>query len=118
MPSGFPYRTKGKSDYVMQFFATQLVTAIAPASQTTATLIVSDTALVNVVPSTGAVKLPRAEAGRSITVINGGANALTVYPYLGDAINGGSVNAILTGGVAVNAAVILYCGVQGMWWSK
>jgi hypothetical protein len=118
MPSGFPYRTKGRSDYAQQFFPTQMITAIAPSSQTTAALIVSDTAFVNVVPSGGAVKLPRAEAGRAITVINAGANALAVWPYLGDFINTGLVNAILVGGVAVNSAVILYCGVQGTWWSK
>jgi hypothetical protein len=119
MPNGFAFRTKGRSDYAMQLFSTLLFTAIAPSSQSTATLLTADTNLVNVVPSGGAVKLPRAESGRSITVINGQAtNALTIWPYVGDGINTQSINTILTGNLAVNTAIIFYCGVQGTWWSK
>lgn len=52
-----------------------------------------------VAAGTGAL-LPTGAPGDSYMVINYGANSLTVYPPVGGAINGGSVNA----GVAVAAA--------------
>ena len=110
MPSGFPYRNKGKSDYFMQFFPVQTITAIAPSAQVTAPLILSDTAYVNVTPSGGAVKLPSAQAGRAITVINGGANLLTVWPFLGDNINNVGANLILVGGIAAGVSLNFFCG--------
>jgi hypothetical protein len=118
MPNGFPYRNKGKSDYWMQFFPVQTITAIAPSAQVTAALIASDTAYVTVTPSGGAVKLPSAQAGRVITVINNGANLLTVWPFLGDNINNAGTNLILVGGIASGSILLFYSGSIGFWWSK
>jgi hypothetical protein len=119
MVNSISWRSKGKSVYGAQFFSTMTLTAIAPSAQATATLLTADTDLIGTVPSGGAVKLPRAQPGRVVTVINQGANSLTIWPYnTTDAINGGTAGAILVGGLAINTVLLFYCGVLGAWWTK
>lgn len=61
-----------------------------------------------------AVTLPAAIAGRSLVVINAAAaNAMGVFPAVGDAINALSANAVLS--VAANKTVVFFCAVNGTW---
>ena len=62
-------------------------------SQTTAFMLLNaaDHQFTTVGSSTGAV-LPTARLPSSVTVFNGGSNALSVYPPVGGSINGGTVN--------------------------
>lgn len=67
-----------------------------------------------VAASAGAV-LPLGRAGDSVTVRNGGANALSVYPPVGGSINGGSTNAAVS--VAATKATLLQCvSEDGLTW--
>ncbi len=119
MPSGFPYRTKGKSDYFFQFYSSQTgIAAVNPGSQATATPLTAETCFVVTVPAGGSgVQLPAAQAGRVITVLNNHATlAIGIYPYSGDAINALGANAPFS--LAAVTAAIFYCGVAGQWWSK
>ena len=51
------------------------------------------------------VKLPPTEQGETITIINSGANALTIYPYNTDStINGATSLELLAGGSAILSA--------------
>jgi len=67
-----------------------------------------------VASSTGAIFAQAYGACDMVTVINAGANALTVYPASGGAINGGSTNA----GVSVSSgATAVFQTVDGLnWW--
>ena len=60
------------------------------------------------VTTTGAgagVKLPQTEEGETITVVNSGANPLTIYPYSTDStINGAASSELLPGGSAIYSA--------------
>ena len=60
------------------------------------------------VTTTGAgagVKLPQTEQGETITVVNSGANPLTVYPHdTGSTINGAASSELLPGGSAIYSA--------------
>ncbi len=119
MPSGFPFRTKGKTDYFFQFYSSQTgIAAVNPGSQATATPLTAETCFVVTVPAAASgVLLPAAQAGRVITVLNNHAtNAINVYPMLGDAINALAANTALS--VAAATAQIFYCGVAGTWWAK
>jgi hypothetical protein len=66
-------------------------------NQTTAFMLLNaaDHQFTTVGSSTSAV-LPSAKLPSSLTVYNGGANTLAVYPPVGGTINGGSVNADIT----------------------
>lgn len=60
------------------------------------------------------VKLPKAVAGMSMIVINAAAaNAMTVYPATGEAINALSANTGLS--VAANKVIEFVCAVNGTW---
>ena len=67
-----------------------------------------------VASSTGAIFAQPYLACDTVTVINAGANALTIYPATGGAINGGSTNS----GVSVsNGATAVFQTVDGLnWW--
>ena len=60
------------------------------------------------------VVLPPAKAGMSMTVINAAAaNAMDVFPTVGEAINALSANTALS--VAANKAINFTCAVDGTW---
>lgn len=60
------------------------------------------------------VKLPAALPGMSMTVINAAAaNAMTIYPASGEAINALSADAGLS--VAANKTILFTCAVAGTW---
>jgi hypothetical protein len=68
----------------------------AGSTQATATVLTTD---INVVATTAlstGVLLPVGENSKSMTVFNGGANSLLVYPPVGGTINGASANAGIT----------------------
>src|SRR5260221_2320418 len=116
--SVLPCRTKGRSDSVFQFFSSQTgIAAVNPGAQATATPLTADQCFIATVPAGGSgVKLPRAQAGRCVSVVNQTATSANVYPYLGDNINALAANAPLA--VTNAAPAIFLCGIDGTWWSK
>lgn len=63
-------------------------------SQATAQLLGSGTGYVSICSSSGrTVQLPACGPSSSVTIYNGGANAVNVYGQTGDAIQNGSANA-------------------------
>ncbi len=75
----------------LQTSASVTVTA-AGSNQGTATQLTSDYNVVTTTPASTGVILPASLAGNKVTVVNVGANALLVYPPVGAAIDGLSVN--------------------------
>lgn len=72
-------------------------TAFAGGGQGSATQLAAGTTNVTTVATAGdSVKLPTAASGISVTVKNNGATNLAVFPFTGDSIDGGSVNASVT----------------------
>lgn len=60
---------------------------------------------VTTVASGAGVKLPQTEMGETITVVNSGANVLTVYPYsTASTINGATSSELLPGGSCIYSA--------------
>lgn len=60
------------------------------------------------------VVLPPAKAGMSMTVINAAAaNAMDVFPTIGESINALSANTALS--VAANKTILFTCAVNGIW---
>jgi hypothetical protein len=60
------------------------------------------------------VMLPQASAGMRVVVVNAAAaNAMAVFPWVGDAINAGAANASFS--VAANKVVEFFCAVNGTW---
>lgn len=85
---------------------TATVTAGTTQTQAGATAL---TGLVNVVTTGTAndgVLLPSAAVGTVIAVVNSSANALKIYPPVGGALNGGTVNAAVTLTASKNALVV------------
>lgn len=85
----------------------------AGTTQGTATLLSS---LINRITTVGAnagVVLPASAAGLIITVINSGANTLSVYPDTGSTINGLGTNIPTL--LPVGQTVTLFCPVAGSW---
>lgn len=77
--------------------ATDGIIASVVQTQAGATALTNRINEVATVASTNdAVVLPAAVGGRSVIVINNGANTLQVFPASGDAINGGAVDASTT----------------------
>jgi len=67
-----------------------------------------------VATATDSVVLPAAVAGKSMTVINAAAaNAMDVYPAVGEAINALAVDTKLS--IAANKTVMFICAVNGTW---
>lgn len=76
-------------------------------TQATALLLPADAnRFTTVAASTGAI-LPPMNAGDTVVVYNGGANALALYPPVGGVINQGAVNAAYT--VATTARFAWVC---------
>lgn len=89
----------------------------AGSTQGTATALTTD---YNVVTTTGSgqgVVLPTAASpfGREITIVNRGANALTVYPDSGAAIDGASTNTGVT--VPVNGEISFFSSSATQWYT-
>lgn len=59
------------------------------------------------------VKLPKAEAGMEMTVINAGANSMNVFPATGQSINALAANTAIA--VAANSSMTFHCAVDGTW---
>lgn len=68
-----------------------------------------------VAASTGAILPAGLSRNQEIVIRNGGANALSVYPPVGGAINGGTVNAALS--VGAGTSVRLISDGAGNFWS-
>jgi len=64
----------------------------AGTGQSDATLLKASVSFVSTVAASSGVILPLAEDGDSVTIYNGGANTLTVYPPTGARINNASAN--------------------------
>lgn len=65
----------------------------AGTTQATAAAIASDLTVFTTVAASAGARLPAAGASDDFVVVNGGANALTLYPPVGSKINNGTVNA-------------------------
>jgi len=69
---------------------TASITAFATGGQASATQITDDISEISTVATTGdSVKLPIAQSGLSITIINNGANACDVFPSTSDNLGAG-----------------------------
>lgn len=68
----------------------------AGSTQATATRLGADHNQFSTVAASQGAVLPAANVGEWMSVHNGGANALSVYPNVGGIINGGSVNAAVS----------------------
>lgn len=70
----------------------------------------------NVATAADSVKLPKAEPGMEMTVVNAAAaNAMNVFPATGESINALSANTALS--IAANKAVTFHCVNAGTWHS-
>jgi hypothetical protein len=95
--------------------STNAITAFAGGGQASGVLLTSYINRVTIVATAAdSVKLPIAQPGMQITVINAAAaNSLNVFPGLGDAINAGAANAAFA--VVAAKAATFYCAVAGFW---
>lgn len=90
------------------------ITAFAGGGQGSATALTTDYNIVTTVATAAdSVKLPTAVAGLVITVKNTAANACDVYPFSGDAINGGSADASIS--LPANVAKTFICNSTSNW---
>src|SRR5258708_7284349 len=120
-PSGFVDRGKGKSKSDQNFYSVQTgIVAFNAGGQASATPLTAQNCFVLTVGTggTSSIKLPAAQAGMEITVINQSAavGGAIVFPQTGETINGQAANASVT--QAVTSVLIFYCGIQGAWWTK
>lgn len=87
--------------------------ALVGGGQAGATVLTGDINVVSTVASAAdSVQLPTAEAGREVTVVNNSANALAVFPALGDKINALSVNAVLSVAAGKTATFVSAAALQ------
>ncbi len=99
--------------YIVNSLATGL-SAFAGGGQGSATALTKDYNIVaTVATAADSVKLPTAVVGRVVTIKNTAANAMDVYPFSGDAINGGSANASIS--VPANVAKTFIADTTGNW---
>lgn len=91
------------------------ITAFAGGGQASAVQLNYRMSRVTIVASAAdSVKMPKAEAGMSMVVINAAAaNAMNVYPSSGEAINALSADTALS--VAANKVITFVCAVNGTW---
>ena len=99
----------------LQRSATAAVSA-AGATQGAATVLTTDENFVTTVAAGTGVQLPAALLGKTITVINKGANPLLVYPATGAAIDGLAVNLPVT--VPVGQSLIVDGASATQWYSS
>ncbi len=122
-PSGFVDRVKGKSKSDQNFYSVQTgIIAHAGGGQANAVALTAQNCFIATVATIAdSVRLPAAQAGMEITVVNQAALAAATFPSTGDTINGGAANASValpTGTAGATPVVIFYCGIQGAWWTK
>lgn len=90
------------------------VTALAGGGQAGAVLLTTALTRVTTVATAGdSVKLPLAVGGMQITALNAGANALNVFPAVGDAVNALGANAAY--GLAAGKTASFFSTVAGFW---
>jgi hypothetical protein len=123
MATGFTDRGKGKSLAGMNIYSVQTgIIAKNPAAQATATPLTAQNCFLATVANIGdAVRLPPAQAGMEITVVNQAALAAATYPSGTDTINAGGAGAsaaLPTGSGGATPVVIFYSAVDGKWFSK
>lgn len=82
------------------------ITAGTTQTQAGATALTASTNLVTTGVANDGVLLPSATMGTICTVVNLSANALKIYPPVGGALNGGTVNAAVTLAASKNALVV------------
>lgn len=87
----------------------------AGSTQGTATALTTDYNVVSTVGASQGVVLPTATAGREVTIVNRGANVLSVYPASGAAIDGASTNAAVT--VPVNGEISFFASSSTQWYT-
>ena len=86
-----------------QLFSIQTATASTTQTQAGGTKITSGAAAVTTSNANDAVTLPKGYAGLEITIANLSANALGVFPAVGDTIFPSAVNAVLAQTASKNA---------------
>jgi hypothetical protein len=123
MATGFTDRGKGKSIVGMNIYSVQTGIIASPTHTQVAAvpLTAQNCFLATVASINNAVRLPPAQAGMEITVINQAANAAGTYPSGTDTINAGAASApvsLPTGSGGATPVVIFYCAVDGKWFSK
>lgn len=91
------------------------ITAAVGGGQTNAVQLQDSINRVTVVATAAdSVKLPPAKQGLVVFVANSdAADAMGVFPFLGDAINALGPNTVLS--VAANKGVMFFCPVDGLW---
>lgn len=90
------------------------IVAYAGGGQANATQLATVINRVTVVATASdSVRLPASAGGLQITVANAAANAMAVFPYLADAVNGAAASAVYT--VAAGKTATFYCAVAGQW---
>lgn len=89
----------------------------AGSTQGTATALTTDFNVVTTVSASQGVALPTAATpfGRTVTIVNRGANPLSVYPATGAAIDGAAANAAVV--VPVNAEVSFFSSSATQWYT-
>jgi hypothetical protein len=123
MSTGFTDRGKGKSLAGMNIYSVQAGIIASPThTQVAAVPLTAQNCFLGTVATIGdSVKLPPAQAGMEITVINQTANAAATYPSGTDTINAGSAGAAValpTARAGATPVAIFYCAVDGLWFSK
>lgn len=98
--------------------ATQDNITAAGSTQATATVLNNPAGIYNVTttPAGTGVILPPSQAGAQVVVANNGANALLIYPAVGEKINGLAANAGFS--AAIGVVTIFYCSTAGSWFTK
>jgi hypothetical protein len=97
-------------------YSTSASLSAAGSTQGTGTALTSDVNIVTTVGSGQGVVLQTAAASLTVTVVNKGANALTVYPATSGAIDGLGTNAGFT--LPVNAVAIFQGASTTQWYSS
>ena len=98
----------------MKYSTTNSISA-AGSTQGTGTALTTSYNVVTTVAASAGVVLPTATAGLICVVVNRGANALSVYPASGAAIDGASTNAAVL--VGVNATSVYEAATSTQWYT-
>lgn len=101
------------NNLVNALFSVSTITANNAASQATATAMPSAINRISASVATGSVIMPVSTPGSFLTVINDTANAVNVYPQVGDKLNALAANAAFS--LAAGKSADCYCAVAGTW---
>jgi hypothetical protein len=96
--------------------STNAAVSAAGTTQGTGTAITSDRSVVTTVAAASGVVLPTAVAGRTVVIVNKGANALRVYPAVGGAVDALGTNNPVT--VAVDGWLEFNATSATQWYSS